>query len=237
MSFGTERRLSRPVRRVALALFVIAWLLVAVAGLAELFLVGYAEGRAADSLRRNGKSVSVKIEARPAVKLLFGRADEVVVRAAELGPSAKAEQGGNGLGDLIARTKAAERIDARVGSLVTRRVTLRDAHLVKRGDRLSAEATVTRKAIEAALPGNFRVSTSGAPNAFQIKGTTSVLGHKVSVRATISVSRGRLVIAPEVGGVAVLTLALLDDPRVSVDHVSATAVPGGYRFTADGHVT
>ena len=110
MSFGTERRLSRPVRRVALVLFVVAWLLVAVAALAEVFLVGYAERRAAGSL--NGAAIEVKIEARPAVKLVFGRADEVVLRAGRITPAAEREDDGDSLGDLLAGTKAATRIDA-----------------------------------------------------------------------------------------------------------------------------
>ena len=238
MSFGTDRRLSRTARRSAFVLFAIAWLLVAVAALAELFLVGYAERRAAGSLEGSGSGVEVTIEARPAVKLLLGRADEVVVRASELKPRDNAkQQGGEGLGDLLARTKAAQRIDARVDSLVTRRVTLRDVSVVKRGDRVSAEASVTRAEIEDALPGNLTLSTPGGSGDFQVAGKASLLGREVSVRAMISVSRGRLVIEPRVGGVAVLTLGLFDDPRVLVDDVSATAVSGGYRFTADGHLT
>ena len=238
MSFGTDRRLSRHARRVALVLFAVAWLLVAVTALAELFLVGYAERRAVSSLERNGSDVTVAIQARPAVKLLLGRADEVVVRARELEPGDdRDDAGGESLGDLLVRTSAARRIDVRVDSLVTPRVTLTDASVVKRGDRLSAEATVTRAEIEDALPGNLTLSTSGGSGDFQIVGTASLLGRRVKVRATISVSRGRLVIAPQVGGVAVLTLGLFDDPRVIVDDVSATAVSGGYRFTADGHLT
>ena len=116
-------------------------------------------------------------------------------------------------------------------------MTLRDASVVKRGDRLSAAATVTRAAIEKALPGNLTLSTTGGSGDFEIAAKASVLGREVNARATIRVSRGRLVIAPEVAGLAILTLDLFDDPRVSVDHVSATAIPGGYRFTADGHLT
>ena len=237
MSVGTDRRPSRPARRIVLALFAIAWLLVAVTALAEVFLVDYAERRAVDSLERNGAGAEVKIEARPAVKLLLGRADEVVVRARRLEPSDGDDDHGDGLGDLLVRTNAAPRIDARVGVLATRRVTLRDAIFVKRGDRISAEATVTRAAIERALPGNITLSTAGGSDDFRVLAKTSVLGRELSVRATVRVSRGRLVIAPEVAGVAVLSLSLFDDPRVSVDHVSATAIPGGYRFTADGHLT
>lgn len=238
MSFGTDRRLSRPVRRVALAVFAVAWLLVAVTALAELFLVGYAERRAVNSLERNGSDVDVTIEARPAVKLLLGRADEVVVRAGQLKPrDGAADEEGANLGDLLVRTKVAQRIDARVDSLVTPRVTLRDASVVKRGDRLSAVAAVTRAEIEDALPGNLSLSTPGGSGGFQIVGTAGLLGREVNVRATISVSCGRLVIAPQVGGVTVLTLGLFDDPRVLVDDVSATAVSGGYRFTVAGHLT
>lgn len=237
MSVVTARLPSRLTRRIAFAAFGLAWLLVAVAALAELFLVGYAERRATSSLARDGAGVSVSIKARPAAKLLLGRADEVVMRADRLKPASSSADDGDDLGDLIARTGAAGRIDARVGTLQTGRLTLRDASVVKRGNRLSAVATVTRRAIEDALPGDLALSTQGGASAFELTAKATVLGRAVNVRATVGVSRGKLVIAPKVAGIAVLTISLFDDPRVSIDRVSATAVPGGYRFAAEGHLT
>ena len=140
MSFGTEPRWPRPARRsLGLALGA-AWLLVAVAALSELFLVGYAERRLTDSLSGTGDGASVQIDAQPAVTLLAGHADDVVVRAATLRPrNARRKAGAGGLADLLARTRATDRLDARIDTLVTRRLTLRDIHLVKRGGRLSVE--------------------------------------------------------------------------------------------------
>lgn len=236
MSFGTEPRWPRPARRsLGLALGA-AWLLVAVAALSELFLVGYAERRLTDSLSETGDGASVQIDAQPAVTLLAGHADDVVVRAATLRPRDARRKAGGGLGDLLAKTRATDRLDARIDTLVTRRLTLRDVHLVKRGGRLSARATATNASIRRALPRNVTVSSDSGAGGLALIATVRALGRRVRARATASATGGRLVIAPKLRGITVLTLTLFDDPRVAIDDVRAQRTSRGYTLEASGHL-
>jgi hypothetical protein len=159
--FGTERCWPRPARRTLGLVLGAAWLLVTVAAHSELVLVGYAEQRLTGSLQDRADGVSVDIDARPAVALLAGHADEVVVRAATLRPRATRRDSGTGLGDLLAKTSAADRIDGRIDTLVNRRLTLRDVHLVKRGDRLPAPPPPTARS-EARCPATSRCRPAAA---------------------------------------------------------------------------
>lgn len=237
MSFGTEPRWPRPARRTLGLALGAAWLFVAVAALCELFLVGYAERRLTRSLQDAADGVSVQIDARPAVALLAGRADDVVVRVGTLRPrAARRGPAGDDLGDLLAKTGATAHLDARIDTLVSRRLTLRDVHLVKTGDRLSASATATDRAIRAALPGNITLSAGSGTNALALTATVRALGRRVKARATASASGGRLVIAPKLRGITVLTLTLFDDPRVAIDDVHARRMRGGYTVEASGHL-
>ena len=238
MSFGTESRWPPAVRRILRPALGVAWALVAVAGLSELFLVGFAERRLTHSLEQTATAVSVRVAARPAVTLLAGSADDVVVRAGTM--RARASGSGSGtrdLADLLARTGATARLDARIRTLISRRLTLHDVHLVKAGNRLTASATVTNHAIRAALPRNVRLSAAGRANAIALTATARVLGRQVNVRAIAAASGGRLAIAPKLHGLTVLTFTLFDDPRVRIDELRARATSDGYALEASGHLT
>src|SRR5437667_5207130 len=132
-------------RRIIAAAVVLA-VLVLLAVAAQLLLPGIAENRIRDRLAHDGRVESVHVSAFPAIKLLWGKADRVTVRMANL------RSGVGKLGDLIGRTADAGRVDATTRELDVLTLRLRDARLRKRGNTLDGEATVTDADLGAALP-------------------------------------------------------------------------------------
>lgn len=217
-------------RIIAVAILLAVIVVLAVA--AQLVLPGIAENRIRDRLAHDGRVESVQVSAFPAVKLLWGRADRVTVRMANV----RAAVGR--LGDLIRRTADAGRVDASTRELDVLTLRLRDAQLRKHGNRLVGEATVTDADLRAALPPGFAlrpVASSGGQ--LVLRGTATLFGTTISANAVLHAQDGRLRIAPDVpfGGFAALTV--FDDPHVHVDGVGARAASGGFVVTARGHLT
>jgi hypothetical protein len=55
-----------------------------------------------------------------------------------------------------------------------------------------------------------------------------VLGLSATVDATVSVSDGKLVVAPDVPFGSLATITVFADPRIEVQRVSASTAPGGF---------
>jgi hypothetical protein len=217
-------------RRLIAAAIVLA-VLVVLAAAAQLLLPGIAEDRVRDRLAHNGRVESVHVSAFPAIKLLWGRADRVTVRMANV------RAGVGRLGDLIGRTADDDRVDASTRELDVLTLRLRDARLQKRGDRLVGEATVTDADLRAALPPGFALRpVASADGRLVLRGTATLFGTTISANAVLLAQDGRLKIAPDVpfGGFAALTV--FADPHVHVDGVGARAAPGGFTLTARGRL-
>src|SRR5256885_14921748 len=107
-------------RRLIAAAIVLA-VLVLLSVVAQLVLPGIAENRIRDRLAHDGRVESVHVSAFPAVKLLWGRADRVTVRMANV----RAAVGR--LGGLIRRTADARRVDASPRALGVPTLRLRAA--------------------------------------------------------------------------------------------------------------
>jgi len=206
-------------------------LVVVVLVVAQIVLPGIAAQRLRDQLARTGQVRSVQVNAFPAIELLWRHADRVVIHlgryrtpAGKLGGSL---QESGDVGSLLA---TASEVDAG-------RLTLHDARLVKRGDRLSAGATVTEADLRDALPILDSVTpvASGAGQ-LTLRGTASLFGVTASVDATVRASGGKLVVSPDVpfGGFASITL--FSDPRVYVQSVGASPAPGGFVVRGTGTV-
>jgi hypothetical protein len=194
---------------------------------AQLVLPGIAADRLRDRLAGSGTVLEVKVSAFPAITLLWHRADHVVVRMADY------RSGASNLGDSLAQTADVGTLEASVGELRSGALTLRNATLVKRGNELTAAATVTEADLRAAVPflqGVQPVASSGGR--LTLRGTASLLGLQASVDATVAAENGALVVAPDVpfGGIA--TITLFDNPHVRVESVGAVALPGAFRISA-----
>lgn len=197
----------------------------------QLVLPGVAAQQLRDRLGHSGSVLRVEVDAFPAIKLLWHQADKVVIRMASYHSSSTQLSGTlGGVGDTGT-------LDASAGRLVAGRLTLRDARLKKRGNRLSASATVTEGDLRAAFPvldGVQPVASSGGQ--LTLQGTATVFGVTATAQATVRPDNGALVVSPDVpfGGLA--TITLFSSPAIAVDGVAAAAAPGGFSLSADAHL-
>jgi hypothetical protein len=209
----------------------VAGLVLAALIVAQLVLPGIAANRLRDQLARSGTVLSVKVSAFPALALLWGHADSVVVRMGRY------RSGASQLGGKLARAGDVGTIDASAQELDSGALTLRDATLRKRGSELTGMATVRESDLRMAVPflDNVRPVAS-SEGALVLRGTASLLGLTASVDAVVAARDGTLVVAPDVpfGGIA--TITLFNDPHVRVQSVTASSVPGGFRLDVQARV-
>jgi LmeA-like phospholipid-binding len=205
----------------------------ALIGLAVAALVGgqlalprVAERRITEDLSESGKVTRVEVQALPALKLLFDRADRVEVDMAEV----RAGTTGR-LVELLRRTKATRELDARADLVTLGPLRLHAAVLTK--DSLRGEATVSEQELAAALPSQLQVRPVEDPAGELV--LEGAIG-PVTARARLSARDGALVIAPEglLGGLGALTL--FKDSRVQVTEVGSRTGPGGFTLTAAGRL-
>ncbi len=199
--------------------------------IAQLVLPGIATRRLRDQLARSGTVLSVKVSAFPAIELLWGQADSVVVRMGRY------EAGASEIGNKLGRAANVGTLDLSAQEVRSSALTLRDARLHKQGNQLIGSATVMQSDLRAAVPflDNVQpVASSGGQ--LILRGTATVLGINATVDAVVAARDGALVVAPDVpfGGIA--TITLLNDPHVRVESVGATSVPGGFRLQAQALV-
>jgi hypothetical protein len=204
-------------------------------GLAVAVLVGgqvalprIAERRITSDLSHSGQVRRVSVEAVPAIKLLFRRADRVEVDMAEVraGTTGKLVQ-------LLRRSKGTTHLVARADLVTLGPLRLHAALLTKDHDRLSGRATVSESELTAALPSQLRVRPVAEPSGeLVLEGAVG----PIVARARLTARDGALVVAPEglLGGLGSLTL--FKDSRVEIADVGSRPAPGGFTLTADGRL-
>jgi hypothetical protein len=198
---------------------------------AQLVLPGIAANRLRDQLGRSGTVLSVKVSAFPAIELLWGQADRVVIRMAHY------EAGASEIGGRLGRAADVGSLDISAQEVQSGLLTVRDARLRKQGNELIGTAVVRQADLRAAVPflDNVQpVASSGGQ--LVLRGTASLLGLNATVDAVVGARDGALVVTPAVpfGGIA--TITLLDDPHVRVQSVSAVSVPGGFELDGQARV-
>jgi LmeA-like phospholipid-binding len=216
----------RRIAAFATAAFVIGALVVA-----QLVLPGIAQQRLRDRLSRSGTVLKVQVQAFPAIKLLWHRADKVVIQMANYRSST------GHLGGLLDQAADVGSLDASAQVLTSGLLTLRDASLTKRGDELVGRATVTEADLRAAVPFLDSVQPVASDNGqLTLRGTATLLGVTATVDATVGPQGGHLVVTPDVpfGGLA--TVTVFSDPHVEIQSVTASSVPGGFSVTARARV-
>lgn len=204
---------------------------VVVLGVAQLVLPGIAAQRLRSQLSRSGDVISVRVSAFPAVKLLFNHADSVVIRMASFRSTSA------GLTRKLDQVRDVGMLTASAQRFVQGLVTLHDASVTKRGNRLDGNASVDEADLRSALPILSSVTpVTSADGRLVLRGTASLLGVSASVDATVAAQDGRLVVSPDVpfGGLA--TITLFSSPGIRVDGVSAAPVPGGFTLRVSGTV-
>jgi hypothetical protein len=210
------------------AAFALLGLLVAALVGVQIALPRVAERRISHSLAATGEVRRVSVEAMPAVKLLFKRADRVEIDMAE------ARAGTGRVAQLLRRTRGAREVDARVDLVRVGPLQLRGVVLRKDHERLSGQASVSDADLAAALPRQLGLRPVDDPAGQLVLEVTAGV---FTARARLSARDGALLIAPEglLGGLGSLTL--FRDPRVQVTDVGSKVRADGFTVTAAGRVT
>ena len=193
----------------------------------QLVLPRLAERRISDDLSVNGEVRRVSVDALPAVKLLFKRADRVEIDMVE------ATAGTGKLAKLLRRTSGARELDARVDLVRIGPLQLRGVALHKDHNRLSGEATLSDADLAAALPRRLGLRpVDDAAGELVLELSAGVF----AARARLSAREGALVIAPEglLGGLGSLTV--FKDSRVHVSEVGSKLGADGFTLTAAGRL-
>jgi len=193
----------------------------------QLVLPRVAERRISHELAKTGDVRRVSVEALPALKLLFKRADRVEIDMAE------ARAGTGKLAQLLRRTSAARELDARVDRVRVGPLQLRGVALHKDHNRLRGQATVSDADLAAALPRRLALRPVEDPAGELVLEASAGV---VTVRARLSARDGALVIAPEglLGGLGSLTV--FKDSRVHVSEVGSKLGSDGFTLTAGGRL-
>ena len=205
-----------------------AFLGLAVAALVggQLALPRIAERRITSDLAESGKVTRVEVDAVPAIKLLFKRADRVEVEMAEV----RAGTTGR-LVELLRRTRGTKRARRARRARHARPTPPPRGDATKDDDHLRGEATLSEAELAAALPSQLRFRPVEDPaGELVLEGAVGPL----SARARLSARDGALVIAPEglLGGLGSLTL--FKDSSVQVTEVGSRTGPDGFTLTAAG---
>ena len=118
----------------------------------QIALPRVAERRLTSDLSRSGHVTHVSVEAVPAIKLLFKRADRVEVEMSDVrsGTTGKLVQ-------LLRRTRQTQELKASAGLVALGPLRLHDAMLTKDHDDLSGQATISEHELAAALPAHLRL--------------------------------------------------------------------------------
>jgi hypothetical protein len=216
------------------AAIVAALVLAALAVIGQLVLPAIAEWRIRARLDDRGNVLSAEVHAFPAIQLLWGHADRVEVRM-----GAFRGKGGT-VADLLDDVGGVTHVDARAQIVHSGLTTLRDARLIKDGDRITARGRMTPTDVATAFPLSFKVVPVGVlGGALVVRGGVDVAGQVVGAQGRIVASDGQIVVQPIgiplLGGLVQLTV--FADPRVSVDTLTARQLPAGYELEARGHLT
>ncbi len=211
-----------------LALFV-AGGVVLLLGLAQLFLPRIAASRISSRLGRYGTVQSVHVKAWPAVKLLWGSADSVTVRARSLrlSPVQTAR--------LLWEARGLDRITMTAASVREGPLRLSDVSFRKQGQVLAAQARMAAADVRSALPVGVAVQfLSSEAGEVKVRAAGGLFGVRTSVDAVAAASEGKLVVHPAAGLLSGLQLTLFSDPHVYVQAVGASVEPSkplSYRLT------
>lgn len=207
-------------------------LIVVLLAVAQLVLPGIAARDLRTRLARSGIVEKVEVDAFPAVELLWHQADRVVVRMRSYRSTP------TGLSSTLGGVSDAGMLDASAARLETGLLTLRNASLIKRGNQLTASATVTEADLRSSIPALDSVApVASSGGQLTLAGTGTVLGVTATVDVTVGPQNGALVAAPDVpfGGLA--TVTLFANPRIAVEGVTATPAPGGFALSAQAQIS
>lgn len=189
--------------------------------LSQLLLPRIVASRISSRVGRYGTVQSVSVSAWPALRLLWGSADSVTVEAASLSmtPSQAA--------DLLGEDRGAGEVHASAQRLQVGPLALTDVRLTGNGRDLSAQASVSSAAIAAALPPGVEVQLLESElGHVLVRVTGGLFGISATVDAVAEASEGAIVVHSRGLLLQSLRLNLFSDPRVHVQSIGASVLPG-----------
>jgi hypothetical protein len=194
-------------------------LVVVLLAVAQIVLPRVAASRIRSRVGRYGHVQSASVSAWPAVKLLWGDADSVRVRASGLKLSPKQAAA------LLWEGRGVGRIDIDATSVKVGPLALDAATLRKRGASVEGEATATEAEAKGALPTGVGASLLGSEGGkVQVKVSGGLFGVGASVQAVAEASEGKLIAHPVGFLLEGFRLTLFSDPHVHVVSVGASSV-------------
>jgi hypothetical protein len=205
-----------------------AGLVVVLLVVAQIVLPRVAASRIRSRVGRYGHVQSASVSAWPAVKLLWGDADSVRVRASglKLSPAQAAA--------LLWEGREVGKMDIDATSVEIGPLAVDSASLRKRGASLEGEAVATDAQAKAALPAGVGVSLVGSEGGkVQVNVTGGLFGVGASVQAVAEASEGKLIAHPVGFLLEGFRLTLFSDPHVHVVSVGAStdgSEPPAYRL-------
>lgn len=206
-------------RRIAVFLGILALVVVVLLVVAQLVLPGIAAQRLRDRLARSGRVLEVKVEAFPAIELLWHHADRVIVRVGRYHSTP------GHLGGVLAQAGDTGSLDASAQELQTGLLTLRHATLIKRGDELVGSATVTEANLRSAVPVIQGVTPVASGDG---KLTLQGSAFGVTADATLLAVNGKLVVQPDLPVLNFFTVPVFSNRHLAIQGVAARPVAGGF---------
>lgn len=173
---------------------------------------------------------AAKVEALPAIELLWRHADKVSAHV----KSYDAREGD--IADDLAQTTAVDELDVRIDHVrATDELELQDVRVSKRDGLLHGSAVLDPAQLAATLPAGVDARLVPDASGDDVLVDARIAG--ASVRLQVSARDGRVVARPE-GLLGIFTAyTLFGDPRIDVRQVGARQLPDGrYALTATAKV-
>jgi hypothetical protein len=196
--------------------------IVAVLALAQVLLPGIAARMVRAKVGKYGTVKSVKVKAWPAVRLVWGEAEEVKVAAGQLKVSPQETVA------LLKEAKGVERVKASAESVEEGKLRLTNTRLEKHGKALRAEGEVSKEDVKRALPEGVEVAlVSSEKGAVEVRVSGGLFGVSASVDAVARAEDGKLVARPTAFPLDALKVTIVEAPSVYVEGVQARALRRG----------
>jgi hypothetical protein len=224
-------------RRLAWTLVTLAGILCAAVAAAQVVLPGFAEGRIRAHLGRQTTGLRVDVQAKPAIKLLWGRVDHVTIAADRLRADDSPER--PPLDELLTRAHAISELDVSVRRLqAPHGIEARDVSLRKDGDRISARAGLDLARLRGALPAGLEVTPLPAPGGqILLEGGATPFGTRLGARARVLTQDGRVVIRAEgLPFASLVTIPVFSSDRIAVDGLGARPTGDGLVVDVRAHL-
>jgi hypothetical protein len=190
--------------------------------LAQVLLPTLAARRVRDRVARYGTVVSVSVSAFPAVKLLWGKADSVGIRAGALSVPISQVAAllweAHEAGSMTVSADSATLTDV---PELPQGLTVDRLRVQKHGSAISASATLTQQQLDEALPSGFHIEpTASGGGEVQARASGGLFGVQASITALVKPLEGRLVAEPQGFPLASLaTVTLFSDTRLKISSV------------------